>query len=173
MTLHLSISSKLSILQLYISVKIASVYYNYLKLSKVTLLQTLKIACSLKGNSCIHSCISQKTQLLYHFIVLIIWFLFFFFSQFKFKAPKFNLRSRKWAIVIPGILILSRCWPCTSPLLVSWKTRLIFYLKFYLNFIIMPPRSNAWIRPDLLNSLKRKCFLGLVLNSFTRISSKF
>ena len=47
MTLHLSIGSKLSILQLYISVKIASVYYNYLKLSKVALLQTLKIACSL------------------------------------------------------------------------------------------------------------------------------
>ena len=174
MTLHLSIGSKLSILQLYISVKIAWVYYNYLKLSKVALLQTLKIACSLTKGKLLYTLVyfTENTVMVSfhctHYLISI-----FFFRSFKFKAPKFHLRSRKWAIVIPGILILSRCWPYTSPLLVSWETRLIFYLKFYLNFIIMPPRSNAWIRPVLLNSLKRKCFLGLVLNSFTRISSKF
>ena len=52
MTLHLRIGSNLSI-----SVKITSVYYKCLNLSKVTLLQTFKI----NGNSCMYSCISQKT----------------------------------------------------------------------------------------------------------------
>ena len=90
MTLHLSIGSKLSILQLYISVKIAWVYYNYLKLSKVALLQTLKIACSLTKGKLLYTLVyfTENTVMVSfhctHYLISI-----FFFAHLSSKLLNF------------------------------------------------------------------------------------